>query len=239
VIGTVTRMADTQMALAVRLRPDASFASFVAGANVGAVALLRGCAEGQGEQQVLIFGPPGEGKTHLVQASCHAAVAAGHRAACLDLSAAGMGPGVLDGWQDHALLCLDGVDAVAGDAAWESALFVLLQERRDAGRAVILTCRSPIASAGYSLDDLRTRLAWGPVIALRALDDAARIEAMQRRATARGMQLPVETARYLLARVPRNMVQLDALLDRLDADSLRAQRKLTVPFVRGVLASDG
>jgi len=87
------------------------------------------------------------------------------------------------------------------------------------------------------MPELTTRLAWGPVIALRALDDEARIAAFQQRATARGLDLPDETARYLLVRVQRNMVQLDALLDRLDTASLAAQRKLTVPFVREVLAA--
>jgi DnaA-homolog protein len=231
-------MTDTQLALAVQLRPDASFESFVAGANTAAVALLRSCAEGTSEPQLLIYGPAGEGKSHLLLASCRAAEVVGRRAACLDLAAPGLAPELLEGWIGHDLLCLDGVDSIAGKAEWERALFVILQERRDAGHSVILASRMPIAAAGYGLADLTTRLAWGPVIALQALDDDARIEAVLLRAGGRGMDLPAETARYLLVRVPRNMVQLDALLARLDAASLAAQRRLTVPFVREVLADE-
>jgi DnaA family protein len=229
-------MPETQLALAVRLRPDATFESFAAGANAATISMLRDCASAAGEQQILIYGPEGEGKTHLLQASCRAAEAAGLRSACLDLGAPGLAPDLLDGWAGHDVLCLDSVDSIAGASDWERALFVMLQERRDAGSAVILASRTPIAASGFDLADLRTRLAWGPVIALRSLDDDTRVEAFRQRAEARGMDLPDETARYLLARVPRNMVQLDALLDRLDAASLAAQRRLTVPYVREVLS---
>jgi len=228
---------DAQLALAVHLRPDASFANFVPGGNSDAARMLEASATGAGEQQLLIYGPQGEGKSHLLQASCHAAASTGRRAACMDLTTAGIAPEVLEGWDGHELLCLDAVDAIAGDLAWERALFVLLQERRDAGATTLIAMRAPIAGACFGMPELTTRLAWGPVIALRALDDEARIAAFQQRATARGLDLPDETARYLLVRVQRNMVQLDALLDRLDTASLAAQRKLTVPFVREVLAA--
>jgi DnaA family protein len=62
--------------------------------------------------------------------------------------------------------------------------------------------------------------------------------ALQLRAEQRGLELPPETARYLLTRERRDMGSLRALLDRLDREALRAQRRLTVPFVRGLLGGD-
>ena len=44
-----------------------------------------------------------------------------------------------------------------------------------------------------------------------------------------------ETARYLLKRSRRDMASLYGLLDKLDLEALRAQRRLTIPFVRDVL----
>jgi DnaA-homolog protein len=58
---------------------------------------------------------------------------------------------------------------------------------------------------------------------------------LQLRARHRGLELPDDTARYLLTRSRRDMTSLYALLDRLDRESLRTQRRLTVPFVREVL----
>ena len=66
-------------------------------------------------------------------------------------------------------------------------------------------------------------------------DEADRAAALQLRAGHRGLDLPDETALYLLRRMPRDMASLYALLDRLDLEALRAKRRLTVPFVRDVL----
>ncbi|MDH5572845.1 MAG: DnaA regulatory inactivator Hda, partial [Gammaproteobacteria bacterium] len=42
-------------------------------------------------------------------------------------------------------------------------------------------------------------------------------------------------AKYLLKHCPRDMKSLFEMLDRLDHASLAAQRKLTIPFVRGCI----
>ena len=61
------------------------------------------------------------------------------------------------------------------------------------------------------------------------------MQALSLRAAQRGLQLPPETAEYLLRRLPRDLSSLSALLDKLDEASLVAQRRLTVPFIRDVL----
>ena len=48
-------------------------------------------------------------------------------------------------------------------------------------------------------------------------------------------ELPADTARFLMARSRRDMRSLYELLDKLDLEALRAQRRLTIPFVRDVL----
>ncbi len=72
---------------------------------------------------------------------------------------------------------------------------------------------------------------------MQALDEAERAAALQLRAGHRGIDLPDETAVYLLRRVSRDMASLYAMLDRLDLEALRAKRRLTIPFVRDVLKS--
>ena len=53
-----------------------------------------------------------------------------------------------------------------------------------------------------------------------------------------GLDLPVETANYLLTRKTRDMASLYSLLDKLDQEALKAQRRLTIPFVKTVLSLD-
>jgi DnaA family protein len=55
------------------------------------------------------------------------------------------------------------------------------------------------------------------------------------RARARGLALEGPALDYLFRRVGRDLATLTALLDRLDRESLAAQRRLSVPFLREVL----
>ena len=70
---------------------------------------------------------------------------------------------------------------------------------------------------------------------LRPLDEEAVTAALASRARVRGLQLPDETAQYLLRRFPRDLRTLFALFDTLDSASLIEQRRLTIPFVKSVL----
>jgi DnaA family protein len=58
---------------------------------------------------------------------------------------------------------------------------------------------------------------------------------LQLRSRHRGLELPDDTARYLLTRSRRDMASLYEVLDRLDKEALRAKRRLTIPFARMVL----
>ena len=103
---------------------------------------------------------------------------------------------------------------------------------------MIAASRGAPSGLDFALEDLRSRLAAGGVFHLRELDDADAAAVLGLRAAHRGLDLPDEVARYLLARVPRDMASLCDWLDRLDAASLAAQRRLTVPFVREVLLGE-
>lgn len=51
----------------------------------------------------------------------------------------------------------------------------------------------------------------------------------------RGFKLPEDVSRFLLKRLERDMHTLSTTLDHLDYASIRAQRKLTIPFVKVIL----
>ena len=99
-----------------------------------------------------------------------------------------------------------------------------------------LVCIDDLDS-GIVLADLRSRLQRLANFHVRELDDAARMAALQLRARHRGLELPNDTASYLMSRSRRDMRSLYELLDKLDLEALRAQRRLTIPFVKDVLQS--
>jgi DnaA-homolog protein len=223
-----------QLALGVRLRAMAVFASFSPGQNAEILSALRG----PGRDPVWLWGTRGCGKTHLLQAVCAAAgeTAAGGPAAYfpLDRSVA-LPPQALAGFESCRVLCMDDVDAVAGNLEWEQALFRLFNEASELQSRVIFAAGAAPRQIDWRLEDWRSRAAACVVYHVRELDEAGRAEALRLRAAQRGLQLPPETLDYLLKRLPRDLRSLFDILDELDEASLVAQRRLTIPFIRDAL----
>jgi DnaA-homolog protein len=218
-----------QLALGVRLRADAVFDSFWPGPNGEIVAALRAPST----TPLWLWGAAGSGKTHLLQAVC---AAAGESAAYFPLARSlALPPEALAGFERSGVLCIDDADAVAGDLAWERALFRVFNEAAELRTRLIFAAAAPPRQAEWRLEDWRSRAAASVVYQLRELDDAGRIEALRLRAAQRGLQLPYETSEYLLKRMPRDLRSLFEVLDLLDEASLAAQRRLTIPFIRDAL----
>lgn len=227
-----------QLPLALRYPPDQRLDTFV-GAPVGAVAQLRALAEREGAGWVYLAGPVGVGKTHLALATCAVAEAAGRRAAFVPLkTAAGRLRDALDAFDDHALVALDGLDAIAGTRDDEVALFDFHNRARQAGASVLYTASVAPDALALTLPDLRSRLSQCARVVLSPLDDAGRREVLRERAQRRGLALEDAAIDWLLRRRGRDLATLTGLLDILDRASLAAQRRITVPFLREALGGN-
>jgi DnaA-homolog protein len=226
-----------QLPLGVQLGVSLRFETFHAGANAGVIEALKRRASGDSRAPLWVFGPAGAGKSHLLQSGCALAGSEGRTAAYLPLAAlASEGPALLEGLDALDLVALDDLDAIAGHPAWERGLFTLfnvLTEHR--GRLVLAATAAP-ASLRFGLADLASRLAASEIHRLQPLSEPEQAEALRRRASHRGLELPEETLGFLTRRAPRDFAILCRMLDQLDTESLAAQRKLTIPFVRDWLA---
>lgn len=227
-----------QMPLALRLDPGATLKSFHPGPNRPAVTQVRSAAASPA--WLYLWGPAGGGKTHLLNAACHEAGTAGRTACLVPLDrSVDWDPSTLAGLQGIDLVCLDGIDAIAGRRDWEEAVFHLLNGLREAGGSVLMSACARPASLRVTLPDLRSRLGWGTLVRLKSLDDEDKLMALRLRAHERGLRLPDDVAAYLIRRVARDSHTLFGILEELDAASMAAKRRLTVPFVREVLAEAG
>jgi DnaA-homolog protein len=226
-----------QMPLGVRLADRALFASFLPAHNGEALQHLQRLASGAAGALTWLCGPPGAGKSHLLQATC-AAASEHMRAGYVPLAdVAALGVGVLEGLPQMECLCLDDVDRVAGQLDWERGIFGLLREMEEGGARLILAAAGPPVLLRWALADLGSRCGAGAVLQLRLLEEEEQHAALQLRARQRGLELPDETWHWLRKRFPRDMRTLYRLLDTLDEAALAAQRRLTVPFIREVLRS--
>lgn len=183
-----------------------------------------------------LWGSEGVGKSHLLQAACMGY--SQQSAVYLPLKTLlSWGPEILIGQEHQSLITIDDIDAIAGHAPFEEALFHLINTvKQSPEKKVILASRFPPNASPIILPDLRSRLHWGLSYHLSPLNDLQKIETMQHYAHKRGFALPTHVAKYLIEHFNRNMHNLIDLLRTLDKASLAAQRKITLPFVKQILS---
>lgn len=198
--------------------------------------LLRAAARGGRAEWIYLHGPAGSGRSHLLLAACAEARGAGREVHYLPLRL--LGDAALPALQQppgDGLIAVDDVDVAAGDADLELALFALHNRAVDAGGQVFYAAEANVAALPLDLADLRSRLQHCTRFALTLLDEPGRRSLFKRRAKARGLKLEDGVLDYLFRHHPRDLQALAKLLDRLDRESMAAQRRVTVPFLKQLL----
>ena len=185
------------------------------------------------------WGAPGSGRSHLLRALMHAAQNASlsyyylsndDPSAWVKLEAEL--PQQLKAVIPTAI-AVDDVDLL--DERLSSALFRVLNAVRDSQHLYVFMAGSDAPANLKLRDDLRTRLAWGLVFQTHLLSDHEKIQALEQAASDRGLVLSTDVMPWLLSRFYRDMPNLMALLDALDAYSLETKRAVTLPLVRELL----
>ena len=195
--------------LVLEIAPERTFslANFVVGTNQELLTHLHALARGEFREAVLyLWGCVGSGRSHLLHALRESA--------------------------STALYVVDDVETL--DAEAQGALFQAINAAREGGPTVLAAGLQPPAQLQLR-DDVRSRLAWGLVYEVHALDDAARITYLEQEAARRSIHISSDVIRYLLNHMRRDLPTLVALMEHLDRYSLAQRRPLTIPFVREAL----
>lgn len=225
-----------QLPLALGLQHSPSLDDYIVGHNQAVIDALRRALLGIGENILYLFGPAGCGRSHLLMGQCAAAEHQGLLCAYLPLSErATLAPEMLEGLEGFELIAIDDIQSIAGDGAWEEALFALFNRCHDLDTRMLFSADCGPAALPLHLPDLRSRMAWGLTLSLQPLDEPGRLELLQSLAARRALKLPAEVARYLLERTSRHPRDLVETIARLDQASLSEKRRLTIPFVRDSL----
>jgi DnaA-homolog protein len=219
--------------LLLDIAPDSqpTLENFVAGRNLELLLALRHALTGDsGERSFYIWGDTGSGKSHLLRACVLAAQEMHYNA----FYARGSVPSRSIG-TGSSVVAVDDVELL--DDASQIGLFDLYNQMRDSGDLLLVSGRESPLHLNLR-DDLRTRLGWGLVYQVHVLSDEEKTLALSKHAQEKGLILPPEVVQYLLRHGRRDLPSLMAVLDALDAHSLRLHRAPTVPLLKEVLQQE-
>jgi DnaA family protein len=240
-----------QFALDLSHTPKASLDNYLPGRDLALLSALKQLCQSwqvsSGNQStnplnhrwIYWWGSEGSGRTHLLDAMANTAESAGLE--CFSLN-----PNEPISWvnleekmsaleQSNApsIITVDDVDRL--DDRLVGALFRILNGVQ-ASKNIHIMMAGKTAPANLELrEDLRTRLGWGLVFQTQLLDDDEKIQALEQAAKARGLVLSSDVLPWLFNRFYRDMPNLMALIDALDAYSLETKRAVTLPLVRELL----
>ncbi|MHB1213861.1 MAG: DnaA regulatory inactivator Hda [Thiobacillus sp.] len=208
--------------LLLDIRPPAQpiLARFVAGRNIELMAQLTAMLDGTAtERMVYVWGAPGSGKSYLLAAWAHACMV---RGMTVEFS----------GQQAAQAVIADQVEN--WDDVQQHAGFAAFNRVREAGG--LWLAAGNVAPADLPvMPELQTRLGWGLVFQLQALEDAEKRAALAQHAESLGFQLDPQVADYLLTHTARDMQSLLRTLEALDRFSLETRRPITLPLLRQLL----
>ena len=241
-----------QFALDIGHTPKPSLSNFLAGENLALHSTLLALTKSWevstprmpgenplNQRWIYWWGPEGSGRTHLLSAI-------GDSAQQLGLKHFTLSPNEPISWVrvEESLLTLcasdkpsvitvDDVDRL--DERLVASLFRILNAIQGSKAVHVFMAGNAAPAALRLREDLRTRLGWGLVFQTHLLGDDEKIEALQQAAQARGLVLSPDVLPWLLNRFYRDMPNLMALIDALDAYSLETKRAVTLPLVRELL----
>ena len=220
-----------QVPLSLMPATEPSFDNFVAGPNAATVTQLRALA--RAPAPVFLWGESGCGKTHLLSALARelAPPNTTSTARVIRLDPTADGPTEIG--EATALIVLDDVDRFDTDR--QHLAFALLVQAQSHG--VAWAAAGPCPPVDLPLrEDLRSRLGWGLVYALKSLPESETRAVLQTEAARRGIRLGEELLDHLLHRHDRDLGFLMRLFEQLDAYALSRSRPVTVPLLRQMLA---
>lgn len=226
----------SQLPLDFQFQSVNSFASYFPANNSETLAHLHTFLQSNNEQQLFLWGENGLGKTHLLQASCIEAEKFGKTPFYLSFHSDPLpDPAMLEGLEEIDLVCLDDIDLIAGQPAWEHALFNFYNRHREKDNQLLISAGCPPQLLTIQLPDLKTRMSWGLTLKLQSLDDEQLIQALDHKARVLGFAIPAHIGKFLLSHYQRDLPSLWRLLTKIDHATLAAKRKLTIPFLKQII----
>jgi DnaA family protein len=189
------------------------------------------------EKFLYLWGPSDSGKTHLLQ-TISAELSQDLPSIYLPLKLINSySAQCLENLEYQHLVIIDDIQAIAQNHEWEHGIFHLFNRiRQQQLTTLIISGDTPPKELGLNLADLSSRLQWGACYQVQEPCDELKLKILMERAQAKGFDLPLQVAQYLLSHSKRQLSKLMTILEQIDIGSLEEQRqKISIPFVKKYL----
>lgn len=218
-------MPPRQIPLSLPHEPALGRADFLVGAaNAEAIALIDRWPDWPA-RTVLLAGPVGAGKSHLVEIWRVASNAEVIAAATIDMSD-------VDSLLRSGAVAVEDLHAGPID---EAALFHLLNTAIEKNAAVLMTSRLAPGALRLELADLVSRLRAAHCVELAEPDDELLRRVLTKLLADRQLAVDRAVVDFIVTRMERSLGTANLIVDRLDEEALAAGRAITVPFAAAAL----
>ena len=225
------------------LNPRYNFEHFVVGKNsqiahAAAQAISR--TPGRSYNPLFIYGGVGLGKTHLMQAIGHAALANNPSLKVKYVSGDTFTYHVVTSIREDRfgafreayfavdIWLVDDIQFIASRERTESEFFQVFNSLYETGKQIVLTSDRPPKDLQILDPRLRTRFEWGLMTDIKAPDLETRIAILQKKVVQEGTNVPEDVIRYIATTINANIRLLEGALIKVLAASSLTGEEITV-----------
>lgn len=202
---------------------------FVSPANAVAVATIEATA-GWPDRKLVLSGPAGSGKTHLVHVwvrQTGAQIVAASDLTHRDIAALATGP-----------VAIEDVPEILEDLAAQDALFHLHNLMFAQGQPLLMTGRGTPAHWNIRLPDLQSRIAGTNHVALDQPDDSLMAAVLVKLFADRQITPKADVVPYLISHIERSFDAASRIVERLDRIALAERQNLSRTLAARLLGSE-
>lgn len=231
-------------------RVSSSFENFVVGSgNELACGMAKSVAENLGHYgPLLMFGPPGVGKTHLQYAVIRQLRQSDPQVRCLRLTAEQFTaeflncldrralPGFRQKYRSIDVLLIDDIQFLISKKATLEELLHTIDTLHERGKQVVLCCDRSPGDLQSASPELFTRISGGLAIPLQAPDYATRLGLVSQFTKRLKVKVDDEIQAIIATQVTGSARQIQGAINRLVATSRAQGRRLTADLARTTIA---
>lgn len=208
-----------------------SFETFIVGkGNELAHAAAQAVATnpGQSYNPLFIYGGPGLGKTHLLQAVGQELRKKGAQVLYVSSEQftndyiqsvrAGKGKEFKDQYRSVDVLLIDDIQFIAGKEGTQEEFFHTFNHLHQNNKQIMLTSDRPPKAIPALEQRLLSRFEWGMIADIHAPDLETRIAILQAKAMEKGLNLDADVIQYIASSIQQNVRELEGALNRIVAE---------------------